>query len=52
MVKPGTLTSYFQHLFNKDKLGNLVTQSVYGNYRDFTAVEIVRNIMKMHVSCL
>jgi hypothetical protein len=47
MEKPGTSTSYFQNLFNKVKIGNLVTQSVFGNYRDFTTEESVRNIMKM-----
>jgi hypothetical protein len=33
MVKPGTWVSYSQKLFNKEKPGNLVTESVFGNSR-------------------
>jgi len=35
MEKPGTWTIYFQNLFNKGKIGNIVTQSVFGNYKRF-----------------
>ena len=35
MEKPGTSTSYFQNLFKKGKIGNLVTQSIFGNYKRF-----------------
>jgi hypothetical protein len=35
MEKPQTSTSYFQNLFKKGKIGNLVTQSIFGNYKRF-----------------
>jgi hypothetical protein len=47
MEKSGTSTTYFQSLFNKVKIGNLLTQPVFGNYRDFTTEESVRNVMKI-----